>query len=191
MVATLQIRDTEDGLSIRVTKGRRGWTTLLDITGASLFFYFLYHSSASQIVLILITAFCVFVLLKDIMSGVRGTNVEMRVTNLDLISTGQAPGGYAPSSVSRADIYNLEFKEANSGRGRTEDLPDGLYVQHHGDASLHGHTCILPHIDKPQTEKVIQAILRRFPDTETIAPTLSFEPYLTTLNLSSPRRSDS
>jgi hypothetical protein len=34
------------------------------------------------------------------------------VTNLELISTGRSPSDYRPSTISRADIYDLQYHEA-------------------------------------------------------------------------------
>jgi hypothetical protein len=111
---------------------------------------------------------------------VRGTDVELHITNLDFISTGHAPACYKSSSIPRADIYNLKFGEAMSG---DFEQPSGLYVEHHG-ILLNPTTCVLPHIDKAQTEQAMEAIYRRFPDT---AHSANSEPYLTSLNLNQRR----
>ncbi|WP_263367195.1 hypothetical protein [Edaphobacter bradus] len=109
--------------------------------------------------------------------------MTLTVTNLDLISTGHAPDGYSPSSIPRASIYNLEFREAWGGGGEDAPHPSGLYVEHQG--VLHDPvTCVLPHIDSTQTDRAIETILRRFPDTESLAPPRKAYPSdLTTLNL--------
>jgi hypothetical protein len=136
---------------------------------------------------VFVMGLCVFTVLKDIISAVRGTDVELLVTNLDLKSTGHAPDGYTPCTVSRADIYNLEFREAIGG-GDVSDSPRGLYVEHRGCTPWNSNSCMLPNIDEPQTGEVIKAIYSRFPDTGNLPPTGPLEPYLTSLNLDTPKR---
>lgn len=129
------------------------------------------------------------VIVGGVISALRGTAVELHVTNLDFVSSGHAPEDYQPSTIARADIYNLEYRDA-SGGGDFPELPEGLYVEHLG-AGLglwNKSTCVLPHLDKVQTEQVIEAIYRRFPDTGKLPPTGTFEPYLTSRNLNAPDR---
>jgi hypothetical protein len=84
--ANLQIRRTEKGLSIRVTEAPSVGRILLNVAGGSLFLYFFLHtSSTSRIISVLVVGFCAFAVLKDIISAARGTDVELLVTNLDLI----------------------------------------------------------------------------------------------------------
>jgi hypothetical protein len=45
---------------------------------------------------------------------------------------------------------------------------------------------VLPHASRGQTNEVIEAILRLFPDTGAVARTSEGEPYLTLLDLSQP-----
>jgi hypothetical protein len=117
------------------------------------------------------------------MVALRGTDVHLTVTNLDLISTGHAPDGYHPSTISRADIYNLTFSEGNGGEN---SQPSSLYVEYRGGLFVNANTCVLPHLDTNQTEQVIQAILHRFPDTTTLPPTRPNDPGLISLNLTQP-----
>ena len=181
MPATLIIREVPDGLSIRVAEPRRPWDTLLYLVGgigmAAFFYYAKFESRLLQLFFLGIVAVS---LIKNIISLLRGTDVELRVTNLDFISTGRAPSGYKSSSIPRADIYNLKFDQAMSG---DHEQPSGLYVE--TSASVwHSGSCVLPHLDETQTQQAIDAILHRFPDTCTLAPASAREPYLTTLNLS-------
>jgi hypothetical protein len=145
----------------------------------AVFFYFAkFESRLVQLFLLGIVAVAVT---KDIISLLRGTDVELHITNLDFISTGRAPAGYKSSSIPRLDIYHLKFEQAMSG---DHEQPSGLYVEHHG-VLLNPTTCVLPHIDEAHTEQVIEAIYLRFPDT---AHTANSEPYLTSLNLNQRRR---
>lgn len=182
MSATLEIRESPDGLAIRVSEPRNVGGVLLTLLGGSFFLYILLHSSESKDRLLVFAGLAVLLLAIDIFARLRGTNVQLHVSNLDFISTGHAPEAYSPSTISRAEIYNMEFREAVGG-GEGE-LPMGLYVEHHGGSHWSTGTCVLPNLDKAQTEQVIEAIYRRFPDTGTLPPSGPFEPYLTSLNLS-------
>ena len=50
---------------------------------------------------------------KDVLFKWRGADVELCVNNLDLISTGRSPSDYRPSTISRADIYDLQCRKLN------------------------------------------------------------------------------
>jgi hypothetical protein len=190
MPANLGMRDLPSGISVRVTESRQMGRALAILCAGSVFLYVVVHSnSESQAYLYLVGVICALVIIKSIVSALRGTAVELRVTNLDFISSGHAPEDYSPSVIARADVYNLQYREA-SGGGDFPELPEGLYVEHYG-AGLglcNKSTCILPHLDKVQTEQVIEAIYRRFPDTGQLPSTGAFEPYLTSLNLNAPER---
>jgi hypothetical protein len=182
MAATLEIQELPEGLSIHVTEPRRTGRIVLTITvGALATAFFVYAASPSKLYQLFVGLLCAIALIRDLIKNWRGTKVELRLTNLDFISRGRAPDGYGASSIPRAAIYNLEFRKA-SGGGEDAEYPSGLYIEHHG--VLHNpSTCVLPHIDNTQTDQVIEAIMRRFPDTGTLPPTGPFEPYLTSLNL--------
>jgi hypothetical protein len=188
MSANLQICQTDKGLSIRVTEARSIKRILVSVLSGGLVIYFLLHGSpTSRISSVLLAGLCAFVAVKDIISAATSTDIKLLVTNLDLISAGHAPGAYAPCSISRADIYNLEFRDA-SGGGDSTDSPRGLYVEHHTGMSWNSSSCVLPCISEPQTEEVINAIYSRFPDTGTMAPTGSSEQHFISLNLNTPNQ---
>jgi len=117
---------------------------------------------------------------------IRDADVELRVDNLDFVSTGHSPSDYQPSTIARADVSGLEFREANEGGAEFPDLPQGLYIEHNGPAPWSSATCVLPHANRVQTNEVIEAILRLFPDTGTLPQASNDKPYLTLLNLSQP-----
>jgi len=192
MPASLAIRDYPTGISVRVKESRRTWSALATLVAGSVFLYFVFHSKDEpQAYLLVVGGLCVVVIVKDIVSFLRGTGVELRVTNLEFVSYGHAPEDYTPSTIARADIYNLEFREASGGPDGPQ-LPKGLYVGHHcvGPGPGTTSTCVLPHIDKDQAERAIEAIYRRFPDTGKLPVTGTFEPYLISLNLSTSERND-
>lgn len=188
MAATLQIRESPKGLTIHVSESRRiGRLVLILLFGGVASYFFLHAASSSRLLQIFVGGLFILSLSRETISTLRGTDVEFNVGNLDFISAGHAPEGYKPSTISRADIYGLEFRKA-SGGGDLPDLPQGLYIEHHGGGRWNSETCVLPHIDKAQTGQVIEAIYSRFPDTGTLAPTGPFEPYLTSLNLNRTER---
>jgi len=192
MPASLETRDSPTGISVRVKESRRTWSALATLVAGGVFLYFVFHAkNEPQAYLFVVGGLCVVVIAKDIVSSLRGTAVELRVTNLDFVSYGHAPEDYTPSTIARADIYNLEFREASGGPDGPQ-FPKGLYVGHHrvGPGPGTTSTCVLPHIDKDQAERVIEAIYGRFPDTGKLLETGAFEPYLISLNLSSPERND-
>lgn len=182
MPATLDIRETPKGLTFHVHQGRRLGSILLILICASGFGYLLYRSSDTTMMRILFGALTAFFVIRDVIGHFRGTDVTLEISNLDLISTGHAPDGYSPSSIPRASIYNLEFHRAIEG-GDDAPQPSGLYVEHQG--VLHDPvTCVLPHLDEAQTRQAIETILRRYPDTESLAPPKSaYASDLITLNL--------
>jgi hypothetical protein len=184
--ATLTIREIPDGLSIRVTEPRRPWRILLTLAvGVAFAIMFHYAKGNSYLVRIFIFGIAAVSIVREIISLSRGTEVELRITNLDFISTGHAPNGYNNSSIPRADIYAMEFREAIGG-GDDREQPSGLYVEHHG-ILRNPTTCVLPHIDQVQPQQVIETIYRRFPDTSTLAPNANTDPYLISLNLNQRR----
>jgi hypothetical protein len=179
--ATVTIREVRDGLYDRVTERRRPWNILLTLAGGIGMAAFVYYAKFDfRLLELFLLGIVAVALIRDIISTLRGTDVELRVTNLHFISTGHAPAGYKSSSIPRADIYNLKFGEAMSG---DHEQPSGLYVEHHG-IFRYPAECVLPHIDEAQTEQVIEAIYRRFPDT---AHSANSERYLTSLNLNQRR----
>jgi hypothetical protein len=186
VAATLTIREIPNGLSICVTEPRRPWRILLNLAvGIGMVVFFYYAKFDSYLLRLFFFGLFAVSLVREIISLLRGTEVELRITNLDFISTGHAPSGYSSSSVPRADIYWMEFREARGG-GDEAEQPCGLYVEHHG-VLRNPTTCVLPHIDKAQTDEVIEAIYRRFPDTSTLAPSANADPYLISLNLNQRR----
>ena len=192
MPASLAIRDYPTGIAVRVKESRRTWSALVTLVAGSAFLYLVPHTKDEpQAYLFVVGGLCVMVIVKDIVSSLRGTAVELRVTNLEFVSYGHAPEDYTPSTIARADIYNLEFREAAGGPDGPQ-LPKGLYIGHHrvGPGPGTTSTCVLPHIAKDQVERVIEAIYRRFPDTGKLPETGAFEPYLISLNLSTAERND-
>jgi hypothetical protein len=180
--AVLDIREVSNGLKIRVIDPphiRRIVLTIIVGIISTLFFFL--ATEGSRPLLFLLGAFIILTLIKDLIHAIRGTDIQLQVTNLDLISTGRASDSYRTSSIPRASIYRLFYKD----EGGSNDGPSGLYVEHQGILT-NPETCVLPHIDKAQTSQAIEAILHRFPDTEMLAPVCARNSPITTLNLNHP-----
>jgi len=75
----------------------------------------------------------------------------------------------SPSIISRADIYALQYREAQDGGGEFPAYPEGLYVEYSRILPGAASGCILPDVGREQTEEIIQRILERFPDTGSLA----------------------
>jgi hypothetical protein len=182
--ARLELRELPGELVVRVTEPRSIRTTLLNVSGGALIILFFFHALSGP-TLILAGVAVAAILGMQIILTFRGANVELRVTNLDFVSTGHSPSDYHPSIIPRAETHHLEFRDANNG-GAEVDLPQGLYVEHNGPEPWSLATCVLPHANRVQTDGVIEEIFRMFPDTGTLPQTGDDKPYLTLLNLSRP-----
>jgi hypothetical protein len=185
MSPNLNIRELPGEIIVRVTEPRHTKSILLNVSAGAVVILLCFHGfpGLPRIVAAVVVAIICGI---QIISAFQGANVELRVNHLDFVSTGHSPSDYHPSTISRADVYSLEFREANAGGGDFPDLPQGLYVEHNGPAPWSSPTCVLPHANRGQTNEVIEAILRRFPDTGTLAQVSNEKPYLTLLNLSQP-----
>jgi len=172
MAALLEIYESAEGMSVCVTEKGVKWSIaiVMPIIVLAIAFYIFYRSQTPRIFLYLIAVVAAFSFIRSIMAARGGTEVSLRVNNFDLISNGHAPEGCQQSVISRADITRLEFREA-SGGGDGPEYAKGLYVEHQNDGPWNLGTCVLPNLDKAQTEVVIEAIYQRFPDTGTLTPT--------------------
>lgn len=87
---------------------------------------------------------------------IRQRTVQLSATNLEFQTT---TGDFYRSrtAIPRANIEALEYREERGGPDRYE--PSGLYAE-----SRAGSKCILPYLDEHQTQTVIEAIYKRFPD---------------------------
>jgi hypothetical protein len=82
--------------------------------------------------------------------------MQLRAANLEFQTT---TGNFFRSctAVPRADIESLEYREERGGPDQYE--PAGLYAE-----VKVGSKCLLAYLDERQTQTVIEAIYRRFPD---------------------------
>jgi hypothetical protein len=187
MPALLTIRETSSGLVMHVHETRRYPRIVLSLLiDAIVMYFFLRAGSGTRFVILFVGVLVAVQVVRDALSHFRGTDVTLSVGNLDFSSSGHAPAGYRPSITSRADIYGLAFRKA-SGGGESAEYPQGLYAEHGTSGIWNDGTCLLPHLDEAQVNEAIEAILRRFPDTGTLAsPKGRFESDLISLNLNRP-----
>jgi len=165
---TVNMRKMPDGLSIRVTETRQCGRFFIMIVTGIVAAYVLYRVPFSSPALrLFIGAVFLIGLLAGLISALRGCDVELRVTNLDFVSAGHALEGYNASTLPRADIFRLEYRDASGDI----DAPQakGLYAEHRGMGSWSRSTCVLPQVDRAQAEQIIEAIYQRFPDTGTLS----------------------
>lgn len=183
MSVTVDVRDLPDGLSVRVGEPKQSGRILIMITTGIVAGYVLYRIPMSSAGLRWLVAGAFFVgFVASVLAALRGSNVELRVTNLDLVSSGHAPEGYKTSSTPRADVFRFEYRDAIGD----VDLPEqakGLYAEHKGIGSWAASTCILPQVNRAQAEQIIEAIYLRFPDTGRLSASAAQPSPLTTLNL--------
>lgn len=169
MSVTVTMRDLKDELSVRVTEPRQAGRVLIMIVSGIVTAYVLYRLPFSSPPLRwFVGGIFLIGLFASAFSAVRGCDVELRVTNFDFVSAGHATEGYKASTIPRADIFRLEYRDAIRDLDAV-DQAQGLYAEHHGIGSWSRGTCVLPQIDRTQTEQIIEAIYQRFPDTGTLS----------------------
>jgi hypothetical protein len=180
MPATFHIEERASGLLVSVTEpGNYGRVALIAALGSVVGYFFL-RAATSTALRIAVCLFLLFVLIKDAISSLRGTAVQLQIGNLDLLSKGHAPGGYSPSTISRADIERFEYRSAGGG-GDCAEWPEGLYAEWKGFGPWPSSRCILPGVSQDQADAVIEAIYKRYSDTGTFSPIIG-------LNLSSSKK---
>ena len=184
MSVTVDVRDLPDGLSIRVTEPKKsGRIGIMFLEGIAAAFVLYFVPMSPPALRWFVGGAFVIAFLASIVVGLRGCDVGLRVTNLDLISTGHAPEGYRASTTPRADVFRFEYRDA-AGGGEGPEQPQGLYVEHRSVGTWAASICILPQVNPAQTEQIIEAIYRRFPDTGMLSPSAAQSSSLVTLNLS-------
>jgi hypothetical protein len=163
MSARLKMNQLPRELVVRVTERRDIKSIVLIASVGAVFALFLLSafSGPTRALALGVTARILGI---EIVSAFRGADVELRVNNLDFVSSGHSPSDYHPSIISRADVVGLEFREANPGGADFPDLPQGLCIEH-GGAPWSSATCVLPHANRIQSNDVVDAILQLFPDT--------------------------
>jgi hypothetical protein len=184
MPATFNIEERIDGVIVSVSEPAKYGRVALGVLFGSAVAYLFVRSATSRAFQLLICLFIAFGVIKDAISSLRGTDVQLQIGNLDLVSRGHAPGGYNSSTISRATVERFEYRRA-SGGGDGPDFPEGLYAEWSGFGSWPSSQCILPGVGQSQADEVIEAIYRRFPDTGTLSSNKSRQSDLISLNLSS------
>ena len=184
MSVTFNIEERVDGVIVCVSEpGKYGRVALGVIFGSAVAYLFI-RSAISRAFQLLVCLLIAFGVIKDAISSLRGTDVQLQIGNFDLVSRGHAPGGYNSSTISRATVERFEYRKA-SGGGDGPDFPEGLYAEWSGFGSSPSSQCILPAVSQTQADEVIEAIYKRFPDTGTLSSNKSHPSDLISLNLSS------
>ena len=184
MLASIEIRELSEELRVRVTERGNNGAVLLNLAAGAVFGLIALRFLTGSVLTVAVLALGAVITVR-VISIFQGADVQLRINNLDLISVGHSPSDYRSSTIPRADVCNLTFREASGGGGEFPDLPQGLYVEHNGGL-WNSETCVLPHTNNIQTQEVIELILRKYPDTGTLQRTNRGDSYLTLLNLSEP-----
>ena len=170
-------------LLVRVSEPRNRGQIALAIAAGLVFGFLLSRSSwSSPSLRLFVLGLYAISLLRGIATLFRGCKVELRVTNLDISSRGHSTDGYRPSTISRADVTLLTFREASGGADVPEN-PRGLYIEHLGMGKWKIDTCVLPQVNREQAQEIVETIYSRFPDTGTLSSSVSETSPLISLNL--------
>jgi hypothetical protein len=188
MPATFHIEEQVNEISVRVTEPRNYGRVIVIVLVEAVAGYFFLHASASRAFQAVICLVLAFILIKDMISSLRGTDVQLRVGNLDVLSSGHAPGGYTSSTISRADIDRFEYRKASGGGGEVPERPEGLYAEWSGVGPWSHSQCILPAISQGQADEVIEAIYKHFPNMGTLSQRKPYKSDLISLNLNPPAK---
>jgi hypothetical protein len=117
MKFSLEIREGLDGCVVHVKQSRNPNHILLTTAVSLVALYLFWQIPQPRITQVFVGCIILVLSGRDVISKWRGADVELCVTNLDLISTGNSPSGYRPSTIPRADIYDLQYREAQPGGG--------------------------------------------------------------------------
>jgi len=132
-----------------------------------------YHYAAAPILLVVVILGGIF----GYFGVIRQRSMQLRASTLEFQTT---TGDFFRSrtSVPRADIESLEYREEKGGPDHYE--PSGLYAELRA-----GSKCLLPYLNERQTQTVIEAIYRRFPDMPIARGNaeLPFDKHFTTLGI--------
>jgi hypothetical protein len=186
MKFALEISEGLDGFVVHVKQSRNPNHILLTVVVSLITLYWFWHTPQRRITQVFVGGIILLLFGREVLSKWRRADVELCVNNLDLISTGHSPSGYRPSTIPRADIYDLQYREAQPSGEEFPDLPEGLYVEYDQGMPWDASACVLPHVGPKQTEEIIQKIMDRFPDTGKLASRPSKPSQLISLNLNSP-----
>lgn len=147
------IDETPDEIFIIVKRPRSLWETTLGglISALVTYFFATTYLHKTHLVDGIISASV------GILSGMfefKPRRITTTITKFEIQPTGTFGGGYRPNRhVPMADISGFEYREQTQKPYR----PKGLYASL-GSSS----TCVVPFIDQPQTELLIDAVFKKF-----------------------------
>jgi len=176
MLETLNIRKIADGLLIRSRMQHGHLQAIISAIVSATFFVFVVRFFFSSPILVL----CGVAIAGSVfgyLEVMRFRTAELRATNLEFQTTFSGLFRSA-HSVPRANIRWLEYRD--EGGGSDSYATEGLYA-----VLNHGSKCILPYLSPQQTDTVIDALYRQFPDmlSEGAEPRSPFGEHFTTLGL--------
>lgn len=155
MLKELKIEDDQDVLFITARQNSSLATAMVGALTAGAFVVIVFHAAFGIAILGLFAAVAGGL---TFLVGIRRKVNELRVTKLGFNARGTFGDSFRTvRTVSSADVRWLEYQEDTTGP-ETSHHPGGLY------AVLRFHSvCILPDIDRGQTNEVIGRITDKFP----------------------------
>lgn len=150
----LTVAEVGEELVIEATRKPTRREAVLSAVGAGVFVVLLTHQRLGFAVLMLVAVLAALLMF---WLAIRTARAELRVTRIAFKSRGPFAGelGYS-RNVTSGDIQWLEYqKEESGGEGRA----GGLYAVV-GRRSI----CLLPDLDRQQTDQLIDRIEAKFPD---------------------------
>jgi uncharacterized membrane protein len=166
MPIDVTIDETPDQIFIVVKRPRSLWETVsggLISAGVAYFFATTYLHKTHLVD-------CMISIAIGILSGLiefKPRKITTAITKFEIQPTGSFGGGYLPNRhVPMADISGFEYREQTQKPYR----PNGLY----------GSTCVVPFIDQPHTEILIDAIFKKFAHVLSSSAGSHFPPSKTT-----------
>jgi hypothetical protein len=179
MLKDLRIRDTRDGLVITATQANSLANAIVSsfVVGAVVAIALRRLLETPFLAVMTIVAMGLSLWL-----GIRKRGIELRVSNLELISRGRCGDNFrSVRNVNRAEIRWLEYEEDTTGP-ESSHHPGGLYA-----VLRHQSICIFPYANEEQAAAIIQRIVERFPDlVQQLRAQSSFGEHFTSLGLDRP-----
>jgi hypothetical protein len=174
MATQFELRATPNGLVVKSKMPQARLRALISgCVSASVVALVAYRFVRAPIVIVVSVLGGIF----GYMEIIRQRTVRLSATNLEF-QTITGDFYRSRTAIPRANIEALEYREERGGPEHSE--PAGLYAELRA-----GSKCILPYLDERQTQAVIEAIYKRFPDMPIAGRDAksSFDKHFTTLGI--------
>jgi len=160
--------ETPEGFTIHVERPRSWVETILNAAACGVVTY-IFIRYVPQMSAIIANSISIVVAALAGYSRGQPRSITTTITKFEAHIVGTVSGGYRPPPyVPLADISYLEYREAVSGGGETADQPEGLWAVLENSSA-----CLVPYIEKSQTEALVTAIHKRFEHILGSAPSRS------------------